>query len=252
MLRVKRNNVLRALANRKNHRAWTVKRKIERIIPKNTKAKVLILNLGPDPRRSPGKVAPEMFFRPFCRILAQCGIATTYACDIDEIEREIIDSDRMPIILINLIHELYDDLNLYSFSEFVVKKVRAVFNSRQTATIVRDKQETNDFLSKFGVLMPSLNPGPDRMVFSNTRSGTHDPVFISDSLAGLDKSRYNTEFVDTTVNFRDKAYYTSIRLNCVGSNIVQINVRASEKANGNPAVHAMDYAIRSNAVRIFP
>ena len=157
----------------------------------------------------------------------------------------------MPIVLINLIQENDDDPDLYRLPEIVVKKARAVFNSRQTAAIVRDKQETNNFLSKFGVLMPSLNPGPDRMVFSNTRSGTHNPVFISDSLAGIDKGRYNTEFIDTTVDFRDKTYYTSIRLNCVGSHVAQINVRASDEVNGNPSVTGIDTPLDRTLLEYF-
>lgn len=203
--------------------------------------RVILLSLKRDSRPTFGKVSdPIRYFSSFCRVLAQCGISSVFVHGRKNLERELLESNDKSTIVINLIHEESDELDRWDTEEVLSGKTKAIFNSLQTARIIRNKRETNLLLTQNRIPMPSLDPVPGEKVFSNTNIGTHDPVFVYDSAHLADQSRYNTQYIDTRVDFKENSYYSSIRLNCIGSHIVQINVRASSEAGGNPSVTGTD------------
>ena len=228
-----------------------LKSKIGQFAPKKPRAKVLILNLNSNPVRAPGKVNPAIFFPPFSGVLAACGVSTAYVNDKEGMERELSESGRIPVVLVNLIHELHAEKDKYDIPEKLATKFSAIFNRHNTAKIIGDKIEANIFFTKHNISMPSLRPDAGKKIFSNTRFGSHDKVLLYESIDNADNERYNTEFIDTTVDFRDKTYYTSIRLNCIGAHIAQINVRASDKANGNPSVTGVDTPLDRTLLEYF-
>ena len=237
MLKFIRDNTIGEIDKRRLAR---LRNKISVSVPEPLKAKVIILNLNSDPLNAAGKVVPNTFFPPFCAVLARCGIASVYLNDMENMSNELIESEGIPIVVISLVHELYDDLDRYKIPNQLIQKVAAVFNSHQTAGIIGDKRKANRYLSNQGVPMPSLNPDPRKKIFSNARVGSHEEVYLYDSVDDVDVSRYNTEFIDTRVEFNSTYFYTTIRLACIGSNIVQIYGRASDVENGNPSVHSTD------------
>ena len=208
-------------------------------LPQSMKAKVVIHTPGPDAIPVSGKVVPEIFFPPFCRVLGQCGISSVYVHSIDDLEQEILESTSIPTILINLIHELYDDLDKLAVSNLVFQDKVVEFNSLSTAGIICNKYKANQFFSKNDVLVPRLDP-KNCKIFSNTIIGTKSPVMVYETIEDADKSRYNTEYIDTTLEFRNKKYFSTIRLICIGSIIVQIYARAADIEKGNPSVHNAD------------
>lgn len=213
---------------------------IAEFAPERKKGEVIILAMGPRARPDSGKISnPEKFFPSFCKVLAQCGISSVYVHGMDGLEDLLSKQGSTSTILINLIHELYDNLDDYELPNRILQNTSAVFNSCPTARIIRDKRRTNLFLSNEGVPMPILDPENEK-IFSNARIGTNERVIISDTSGVSDKNRYNTKFIDTQIKFEQKIYYTCIRLVCIGSMIVQIYVRASDIENGNPSVHNAD------------
>ena len=223
----------------KQYRLPRLKSKIERFAPKNPKAKVLILNLNSNPVRAPGKVDPEIFFPPFSSVLAACGVSTAYVSNKERMEREILESDRIPVILVNLIHELDAENDRYDIPENLANKFRAIFNRHKIAKIIGDKVEANIFFTKHDISMPRLRPNAGK-VFSNTRFGSHDKVLLYESIDDADSERYNTELIDTKIKFRGATYFTCIRLICIGTRVLQIYVRARDVNENDPSVHNQD------------
>ena len=218
-----------------------ISRLIGKSTSRNKKAKVILLVMGPRARPHSGKISnPKRFFSSFCKVLAQCGISSTFVHGLNNLERSITNNDGVPIILINMIHELYDNSESYRIPQLMFPNISAVFNSHKAAKLVRDKEEMNNVFSRNGIPMPALAPRLGQKIFSNTRTGTHDPVFIYESMDVADKNRYNTEYIDTRVDFQGRSYFTSVRLNCIGSRILQINVRASDEAEGTASVTGTD------------
>ena len=156
------------------------------------------------------------------------------------LEQELLSSDGIPTIVIDLVNEVYDDADAYDIPGALGKQPGAVFNSRRIAKIIADKKEANAFLSQNGIPMPSLVGLGNKKIFSNARIGSHEPVFVYDDASEIDENRYNTEFVDTRARFRDSVYYTTVRLMCIGSHLLQIFVRAGHEAENNPSVHTAD------------
>ena len=146
----------------------------------------------------------------------------------------------MPTILVNLVNELYDDLDAYDIPKSFLEQTNAVFNSHGIAKIIRDKEEANRFFSQHNISMPGQNLDERTNVFSNARIGSGERAFIVDNLQELDKERYNTEFIDTTIQFRESVYFTCIRLVCIGTYLIRIYIRARDVSENNPSVHNKD------------
>ena len=87
--------------------------------------------------------------------------------------------------------------------------------------MIRDKEEANRFFSEHLCLGTTLMKEPTCLV----RIGSGARAFIVDNLQELDEERYNTEFIDTTVQFRESVYFTCIRLVCIGTYLIRIYIR---------------------------
>ena len=98
--------------------------------------------------------------------------------EIESLKREIYSSNRDSTILINLVNELHDDLEIYEVPVELLQKTNAVFNSPDIAQIIRDKQEANTFFSQNGVSMPNCTITKSNKIFSNTRIGSMDEVYV--------------------------------------------------------------------------
>ena len=240
MLKLTEPAINRNFIPRNTLRLWRNNFRIRKFQPDKKRANVLIVVMGDDPFYTRGKVTPKLFFPPFCRVLALHGIGSTYVYGRKNLERELLLSDGVPTIVVNLINEEFDNLDSWEIIGDLLHETDAVFNSLRIAKIIRDKEETNKLLSGNGISMPRNNIGESKKIFSNVRIGTQKPVFIYEDLKELDDDRYNTEFIDTRIQFRNSVYYTIIRLMCIGSQILQIYVRARDVSENNPSVHNKD------------
>ena len=222
---------------KKEYVLWRENNQIHELQPTRLRAKIVIAAMGPDGLNTRGKVSSKIFFPPFCRVLAQCGVGAVYVNDIVEMERELRSSDAIPTILIDLVNEVHDDLDTYEIPGDLSTKPSAVFNSRRVAKIIGDKKAANLFLSNNDILMPCLaNPG-SKKIFSNARIGSQEQVFVYRDAKEMDSDRYNTEFVDTKLRYGSDYYYTTVRLMCIGSRLLSVYVRARDVKENNPSVH---------------
>ena len=231
---------LRRMLTRRERKIRRENRRIKKHNPEESKAKIVIAAVGSRGVSTRGKVRTHLFFPPFCRCLAQCGIGSVYVGDIKSLKREILSFEGGNSIIINLVNETFDDVSEYEYSEDILTKSSAVFNSGEASRIIRDKQQANIYLSEHGISMPSLNIGETSRIFSNARFGSKEEVFLIEDFVKIDESRYNTEFIDTTVEYGDKLYFTSIRLMCIGPHLLQIYVRARDTEENSPSVHSTD------------
>ena len=225
---------------RKKFGIWKQNYRIRTIQPLNVRGKILILAFGPRGLRPRGKVESRRFFPPFCRVLGQCGIASAYVGDYESLERALCLADGLPTVLVNLLNEDFDDLESYKIPNDLLQNVTAVFNSHRIAGIIRDKKEANRFFSEHNISMPEHNLDERTNVFSNARIGSGARAFIVDNLQELDEERYNAQFIDTTVQFRESVYFTCIRLVCIGTYLIRIYIRARDVSENNPSVHTKD------------
>lgn len=196
-----------------------------------------MLALGSRALRARGKVKSRRFFPPFCRVLGQYGIASVYLGNYASLERELGLANNLPLVLVNLVNEDRDDIEPYKFPNDLLQNVTAIFNPHKIAGLVRDKKEANLFFFKHNISVPDHNPDKRTDVFSNSRFGTGARAFIIDNLQELDEERYNTQFIDTTVRFKESVYFTCIRLMCIGTYLIRIYIRARDVNENNPSVH---------------
>lgn len=196
---------------------------------------VVIAALTPRAIRGRGKVEPTLFFPGFCQRLAELGHTTTFVFTQAELALAMARPNSI------LIH-LYNEENILP-DEAEVKDAEAaarlVFNGLATGRIIGKKPDTNRWLSAKGVLMPSMRLAPGATVFSNAVATTSAPAWTVSDPDHLDPSRYNTEFVDTTVTFDGNRYFTTVRLLAVGRHIVHgfVGIRPADLTR--PSVHGV-------------
>ena len=229
----------RCVMAKKDYRFWKENHRIVVHQPTKPRARVVIAAMGPDGLRTRGKVSPRLFFPPFCYTLGQHGIGSIYVNNIANLERELLLYEGMPTVLIDLVNEDWGDLDAYHIPSALSSQLSAVFNSRRVAEVIRDKRQANVFLSASGVPMPGMacRMKRDRKIFSNARTGSHERVVVYDNSNEVDRDRYNTEFIDTRIRYGGHVYYTTVRLMCIGSRLVQAYARARDEAENDPSVH---------------
>ena len=232
----------RCVMTRKEYRFWKENHRIAAHQPTKARAQVVIAAMGPDGFRTRGKVNHRLFFPPFCRILGEYGIRSVYVNSMASLEQELRLSEGMPTITIDLVNEDYGDLDTYDIPGGLSNQPSAVFNSRRVARIIGDKRQANAFLSSSGVPMPRIADAKtvSGKIFSNARGGSKERVSIYDDINKIDEDRYNTEFVDTRIEYNEHVYYTTVRLMCIGTRLVQAYVRARPEAENDPSVHNAD------------
>jgi hypothetical protein len=108
--------------------------------------------------------------------------------------------------------------------------------------IIADKTLTNEALTQGGVEMPkrvATAVAPFR-VFSNDNMGSHAPTYVVDAGEPLDRSRYNTEWIDTRHEHNGRHYHVALRAMAVGSRCVSIFLRMRPVEQGDASVHNTD------------
>ena len=195
---------------------------------------VVVAALTPRAIKCRGKVNPARFFPGFCQRLAERGHATQFAFTPDELaERTGANT--------SIIH-LYNEENIIpTDAEVAVAEAKAacVFNGLATGRIIGSKSATNHHLTAQGVAMPSLSPPEGTPVFSNEAASTSKPAWVVSDPEALDETRYNTEFIDTTVTVAGKDYLTTLRLMAVGPTVVLPYLGIRPKDLQRPSVHGV-------------
>lgn len=117
-----------------------------------------------------------------------------------------------------------------------------VHHGSSLGSILGDKMKTNLFLTQNGIACPRLidNFDYNGKVFSNGRCGSHAKTFLLDGSKNIKITDYNTEFIDTSFDYKGDLYYACPRAMCIEGEITDIFLRFRNAKQLNPNVHAGD------------
>lgn len=115
-----------------------------------------------------------------------------------------------------------------------------ILHNTKLGEILGEKIKTNNLFSKNGILCPPIiNEFSDgTSVFQNEMSRSGGLIKIITSKSDFDKTKYNTEFIDSTYRYNGEKYYTTIRFLCVGEVICSIKIGFRNVKENNPSVHS--------------
>lgn len=216
---------------------------------KESRGKVVIAGLTQGGLAGPGKVGPGFFYPPFCNALHSAGIEVGIATTEDQLRSEIT-HDRTVVILV-----YNEEWFRYSHPRIDGQQLGAmgVWNSTENIPLIVNKRKTNIFLKKLGIRVPEIQEQlqDDSPVFSNARRKSGATAYVVANKGTLDPRRYNTRFVDTRRTFEGTTYHSSVRLMCVGKELVTAFVRLRDEADGSPSVHAKDTPLEPSAITHF-
>lgn len=117
-----------------------------------------------------------------------------------------------------------------------------VCHGSSLGSILGDKMKTNLFLTQNGIACPKLidNFNYNGKVFSNARCGSHAKTFLLDGGKNIKSTDYNTEFIDTSFDYKGDIYYACPRAMCIEGEITDIFLRFRNAKDLNPNVHGGD------------
>lgn len=224
--------------------------RLERMItaaqPADQKAQCLLTFLTRGGLGASGKVDPAAFLPAFCSEMRRHGVRTQFCLSHEEIAWHMRRCDRT--ILLHLFGEDNYQINSCAISALEDQAV-AVFNSARTGAIIADKRRTEDCLTPFGVRFPPP-PAPGGTVFVRQRLGSKAPTRVIEEWEGAKDSLTEDEvghaLVDTRLVYKNREYFTLLRLLCVDDQVVHTLVRARDVAEDDPNVHASDTPVDPN------
>jgi hypothetical protein len=209
--------------------------------PTTSTGNIVFFPLGETGFDGPGKMIPDQFLPPFCAQLQKNGLSVHLPETVRHIDRLLKKANflRYQSVLIFIYNEAYQ----YNYSDYIKEiesKYDLVFNSPSRNEYITDKRKTNRLLKSAGISVPRLilEPQTKFTVFSNAPSASGAPVWLLEAGEKIDQNRYNTEFIDTRIEFEGKIFFTTVRIFCVGREIVHAWVRARNTDEHNPSVHA--------------
>lgn len=186
-----------------------------------------------------GKVYTEDYFPKFTHYLAENDVDTYFVWS----EQDLIDLCKDCNYAI--IH-LYNEEKYNTYTPAIRQAEMAadvVFCTQRAASIVSNKKIANRFFTENGISMPKeliTSQDVSGKVFSNHLSGSGKRVIVSSATDSLLDDRYNTDFVDTRIDYGGKTWYTMFRIQAVGQNVHHAYVRARDVAERAPSVHSKD------------
>ncbi len=132
-------------------------------------------------------------------------------------------------------------VNIYEFVKLIPKYFSKykIIHDINLGNIIGNKIKTNNHLSNNGILCPKIinNYSNRDLIFQNEISNSGTPVKIIKSKNDFNFKKYNTEFINSTYNYNNNNYYTSIRFVCVKGDIASIQLRFRNVNENNPSVH---------------
>jgi hypothetical protein len=229
-------------------RSWLHGRRISEPQPSRPRAHVVIsmpTDMGPS-----GKMSAHFYIGPFCDTLRSNGFATHVAGSEREL-RKILDR-HSPVVLIHVYGEDDRRIDTPGIAD-LERRCALVFNRSAVGPVLADKAASQELLSRFGVPMPPCRAGATDG-FQRARYGSAVKLRAAGVGAGdAEVETIRTQFVDTRVEVRGKAYFTTVRLLCVGAEILHAYPRARPTTMDTvdldaASVHAKDTPLDADLV----
>lgn len=192
-----------------------------------------------------GKMDPNTFLKPFCETLAINGNFQSLFYDDASFVKELACCD--PHVIVPIYNE---ELHL-PCSRLSARIVRSwlsrsslstsvIFNKPSISSLIGRKSALNTFYAAHGIPVPSTDQDVVKTFFSNANIGSNQDAFVVHNRHQLSRNRYNTEFIDTVIVFKDISYYSCLRIMAVGTCVVDVYVRLKPVSAGSPSVHTFD------------
>lgn len=189
----------------------------------------------------PGKLTAEVFIPIFRRTCAQHGFQVMAFPD----PREFLSKEDLPINPIVIL--VYSEVRLLGSGldptfrnvlERVEKLGALVVHPPDVGFAIADKLATHDLIIPTGVRMPELisEEVSSLPVFSNAMAGSDRTVYLQ-RYGKLDRSRYNTRYIDAVYEHAGSTYHVCLRAMAVGPICVAIYLRARAVSERDPSVH---------------
>ena len=202
--------------------------------------RLIVTGLGSAGFRGWGKGRPDLFFPPFAYELYIHGIETIFVTTLEDLYSA---ASFEPHVVVHIYSEEVPRDDLIPLSADLSSASR-IYNPRHIGAVIGDKIQTNRILSGGGVPMPRHISDPSsthaRDVFSTSPIGTQQAATIIEPGDPLGPDKYNVEFIDTRIPYNNVDYYTTVRLMCIGGEIVHAYVRAKAAHVDDPSVHGSD------------
>lgn len=118
-----------------------------------------------------------------------------------------------------------------------------VFHGSEIGKILGNKIKTNNLYSSHEIRCPKMvtNIEESSKIFVNEIENSHTETSgLLKSGEHLNSEMYNTEFIDTSFEYKNKKYYTCIRAMCIGNEISEVYLRFRDAEENNPTVHSGD------------
>jgi len=184
-----------------------------------------------------GKVSDLKYFSAFADTLHSFDVQPYFLMDA-QAANDVIKMD-IPTVVILVYGE---DIKLPQKDDLpeLIDSADVVFNDLSVGSVAASKIKTNRFFEKHNVPTPRLVKEATETVFSNELEGSNRPVAICEVGDELDENRFNTEFINTRFDYEGSTYFTSLRLMCVGPEIIDVLARARSINDESPSVHTKD------------
>ncbi|MZQ91167.1 hypothetical protein GVY41_19020 [Frigidibacter albus] len=184
------------------------------------------------------KVYQWDYFPGFTQRMAEKGVDCFFVWDEDGLDRHAVDKNAA------IIHLFNEELPFPYTQRVAAAERRAgfVFCTRRAGSIISNKRTANKYLSANGIQMPRMidEASPEAIVFSNSEIGSGKATRVLAPGDAVDPTRYNTEYIDTRIEFQGSKYFTMFRIQAVGTQVLHAYVRARHTRERSPSVHSKD------------
>lgn len=197
-----------------------------------------------------GKVRPKIFFPPFAYSLYRNRIRMTFLKKTEELLRI---KDQENIVIAHIFSE-EGALNDFFHKIKIPDRNFLVFNRPELGGILGQKAHFNRLMSVHGISVPKLvtDVGGAEMVFSNAASGSGEKAYLlNGGNFKIDRSRYNTEYIENRRKYNDCYYYNTVRLLAVGCELVHAYVRLRPENEESVSVHAKNTPLDPELIEYF-
>ena len=202
--------------------------------PINFSRKVIFFSISPTGFDGPGKVKAESYFPDMCSRLQELGYACYLPCTFHEF-CDLTDPNAIVILIYNETRGHYIEWGL----ETILSNVAVVFHIPEQSYIIRSKLKLSKVFNEGGIPTPKIIDSDiaEIEVSSNEVSSSGAEVKVYKPGEKLDKSRFNTENINSIFDYEKTSYYVMIRLLCVGAKIVTTHIKLRPISEGSPSVH---------------
>ncbi len=210
--------------------------------PPSAKRKVIFYSISPTGFGGPGKMDAYGFLPEFCEMLQ----SLNYSCHLPHKYEDfcrLIDSDSIVALIYNETRGHFIEWGL----ESQLSKAAGVFHYPEQSYLVRSKAKLSNKLAEANIPSPRMieSDVADCLVFSNEISSSGAAVQVLSPGEKLDRSRFNTEYINSVFSYKGEDFHIMVRIMCIGAQIVMPIIKLRPVSENSPSVHTGDTPVNA-------